>query len=141
MIFYIINGPFLIILITVIVISSINMENNIILQKTLEFSTVVIRIGEKLQNQKNFILSNQFVRSGTAIGALVHEAQSAESRLDFLHKLKIADKEANETMYWITLLEKTEPDFDVQIRNQLMEIRRLLGSIILTCRKRLKEKK
>jgi four helix bundle protein len=117
------------------------MENNIILQKTLEFSTAVIRIGEKLQNQKNFILSNQFVRSGTAIGVLVHEAQSAESRLDFMHKLKIADKEANETMYWITLLEKTEPDFDVQIRNQLMEIRRLLGSIILTCRKRLKEKK
>jgi len=117
------------------------MENNIILQKTLEFSISVVRIGEKLQNQKNFILSNQFVRSGTAIGAMVHEAQSAESRLDFMHKLKIADKEANETMYWIALLEITVPDFDKALRSQLIEIRRLLGSIILTCRKRLKEKK
>jgi len=116
------------------------MENNIILQKTIEFSTKVIEIGERLQLQKNFTLSNQLVRSGTAIGAMVHEAQSSESRLDFLHKLKIADKEAYETMYWISLLEKTDPQFDKEIRNQLMDIRRLLGSIILTCRKRLKEK-
>ena len=116
------------------------MENNIILQKTIEFSTKVIGIGERLQREKNFILSNQLVRAGTAIGAMVHEAQSSESRLDFLHKLKIADKEANETMYWITLLEKTDPGFDNEIRKQLMEIRRLLGSIIMTCRKRLNEK-
>jgi four helix bundle protein len=116
------------------------MGNNIILQKTIEFSTTVIRIGERLQREKNFILSNQLVRAGTAIGAMVHEAQSSESRLDFLHKLKIADKEANETMYWITLLEKTDPVFDTEIRKQLMEIRRLLGSIIVTCRKKLNEK-
>jgi four helix bundle protein len=116
------------------------MENNIILQKTIEFSTRVIGIGERLQREKNFILSNQLVRAGTAIGAMVHEAQSSESRLDFLHKLKIADKEANETRYWITLLERTDPGFDNEIRKQLMEIRKLLGSIIMTCRKRLNEK-
>jgi four helix bundle protein len=116
------------------------MENNIILQKTIEFSAAVIRVGEKLKDQKNFILANQFIRSGTAIGAMVHEAQSAESRLDFMHKLKIADKEANETLYWITLLERTEPEFDKEVRPKLLDIRRLLGSIILTCRKRLNEK-
>ena len=110
-----------------------------ILQKTIEFSTTIIKVGERLKEQKNFILANQLIRSGTAIGAMMHEAQSAESRLDFLHKCKIADKEACETMYWVTLLENTEPKFEREIRVQLMDIRRLLGSIILTCRKRLNE--
>ena len=115
------------------------MENNIILQKTIEFSTIIIKAGERLKEQNNYILANQLIRSGTAIGAMVHEAQSAESRLDFLHKFKIADKEASETMYWVTLLERTESNFNKEIRGQLMDIRRLLGSIITTCRKRLSE--
>ncbi len=65
----------------------------------------IVKLSRYLQQeQKEYILSRQVVRSGTAIGALIREAQYAQSKADFLHKLTIALKEANETKYWLQLL-------------------------------------
>ena len=69
----------------------------------------IIKLSRYLQEEKKeYILSRQIIRSGTAIGALIREAQYAQSKSDFLHKLSIALKEANETKYWLTLLVESE---------------------------------
>jgi four helix bundle protein len=70
-----------------------------IVQKSLAFSIAIIKHCDILCEKKKFIISNQLLKSGTSIGANVFEAQYAESRLDFIHKMKIAQKEANETLY------------------------------------------
>ena len=80
-----------------------------------------------------YVLAKQLLRSGTAIGALVREAEHAESRADFIHKLAIAHKEANETQYWLELLHKAdyidEKGFD-SINQDCIELLKLLISII-----------
>lgn len=81
---------------------------NLILEVTLEFSLEIIKYTEELEKMKKFNLPNQLFRSGTSIGANVNEAQSCESRSDFIHKIKIAAKEAEETKYWLTLCIKTD---------------------------------
>jgi len=80
-------------------------KESILLDKSLAFALRIVKLSRYLQqDQKEYILSRQVVRSGTAIGALIREAQYAQSKADFLHKLTIALKEANETKYWLQLL-------------------------------------
>ena len=81
---------------------------NALKQKSYSFALEIIKVCRELQTEKEFILSKQLLRSGTAIGALVEEANQAESKADFIHKLSIANKEANETQYWIRLLIDSE---------------------------------
>jgi four helix bundle protein len=85
------------------------------------------------ESNKEYVLSKQLLRSGTAIGALVREAEHAESKADFIHKLSIALKEANETEYWIELLQQSgylnDNDFE-SLFNEITELLRLLISII-----------
>ncbi|MER3471634.1 MAG: four helix bundle protein [Chitinophagaceae bacterium] len=81
---------------------------NLILGLTIEFSLQVIKYNEKLEELKKFNLANQLFRSGTSIGANVYEAQSCESRATFIHKIKIAAKEAEETKYWLTFCTKAD---------------------------------
>lgn len=83
---------------------TIKKGDNILKQKSFAFALEIVKICRELQTEKEFILSKQLLRSGTAIGALVEEANQAESKADFIHKLSIANKEANETQYWIRLL-------------------------------------
>lgn len=78
-------------------------SNNIILNKTIEFSLSIISYTEKLEELKKYVIAKQLLRAGTSIGANVHESQDAESKTDFIHKLKIAIKELNETKYWLVL--------------------------------------
>ena len=88
-------------------------------------------------------MSKQLLRSGTAIGALVREAEQAESKDDFIHKLGIALKEANETEYWILLLRETNyltPKESESILNDLKELLKLLTSIIKTTKQKLNPK-
>ncbi len=80
-----------------------NDKPNLIVDLTFEFALKVIAFTENLEQLRKFNLANQVFRSGTAIGAHVREAQNAESKADFIHKLKIASKEADETLYWIQL--------------------------------------
>lgn len=77
---------------------------NALKQKSYSFALEIIKVCRELHAEKEFILSKQLLRSGTAIGALVEEANQAESKADFIHKLSIANKEANETQYWVRLL-------------------------------------
>ena len=75
--------------------------------KSMDFAIRIIKLRRFLQNAKEFDLSSQVARSGTAIGALIREAEYAESKADFVHKMRIALKEANETSYWLSLLKDT----------------------------------
>jgi four helix bundle protein len=80
-------------------------EKNPILKQTIQFSLMIIDYCEVLNNEKKFIISNQLLRSATSIGANSMEAQNSESKADFIHKIKIAAKEADETQYWLMLCE------------------------------------
>lgn len=84
---------------------TINKSENVLKNKSYVFALQVVKLCRKLQEeQREYVLSKQLLRSGTAIGALTEEANQAESKADFIHKLSIANKEANETQYWIRLL-------------------------------------
>ena len=78
-------------------------KGNAILSLSFEFSLLTIEYCERLVDGKKFVLSNQLLKSGTSIGANAMEAQNAESKADFVHKIKIAAKEAGETQYWLML--------------------------------------
>ena len=78
-------------------------KENIILKKSIEFSLTLIEYVEVLEANKKYIIARQLLKSGTSIGANIHEAQNAESKADFIHKVKIAAKEVEETKYWLTL--------------------------------------
>ena len=79
--------------------------SNAIREKSFAFAVRVVNLYKYLRaEKKEFVLSKQLLRSGTAIGALVREAEQAESKPDFVHKMSIALKEANESEYWLTLL-------------------------------------
>jgi len=113
-----------------------NDRKNLIVDKTIEFSVAVIRYCDDLQNRKKYVISNQLLRAATSIGANVFEAQNAESKADFVHKMKIAAKEASETMYWLLLCEKTDVDsFNSQLMVGVEEIIRILSSIISTSKR------
>ena len=109
-----------------------------IVQKSLSFSIAIISYCEYLAGRKKFIISNQLLKSGTSIGANVFEAQYAESRIDFIHKMKIAQKEANETLYWLLLCTKTN---ELEMRQEMMdilnEILAIISKIITTSKKNL----
>lgn len=81
------------------------MKENLIQRKSYEFSLRIIRLYRELtEKKKEFILSKQVLRSGTAIGAMIEEAIGGQSRKDFTAKIAIAYKEARETRYWLRLL-------------------------------------
>ena len=109
------------------------MNDNLILKLSFEFAVKVIKYTEGLEGIRRFNMANQLFRSGTSIGANAHEAQSAESKKDFIHKMKIADKEANETWYWLILCNSIEsyPNCD-ELLNEVEAILKVLGKIIST---------
>ncbi len=85
-----------------------NDKPNLIVDLTFEFALKIIEFTEELESLRKFNLANQLFRSGTAIGAHVREAQNAESKADFIHKLKVAAKEADETLYWLLLCKRSK---------------------------------
>lgn len=108
-----------------------NDKENVIVEKTVAFSLEVIKFCEQLEQDKKYVIARQLLRCGTSIGANVFEAQNAESKADFIHKLKIAAKEATETLYWLILCEKSESyKFEQHLKNSLDEIIRILSKII-----------
>lgn len=80
-----------------------NDKENVIVTKTFNFALQIIEFTEIIFQQKRFSLANQLFKSGTSIGANVRESQNAESKADFIHKMKIAAKEAEESEYWLLL--------------------------------------
>jgi four helix bundle protein len=107
-------------------------SKNIILNKSFEFALLVIEYAELLEEKRKYIIAKQVLRSGTSIGANIREAQSPQSKADFIHKLKIADKELRETEYWLELClkSKTYPNPDNDMTDLLIEIKKILSKII-----------
>ncbi|PWK18051.1 four helix bundle protein [Arcicella aurantiaca] len=84
-------------------------NNSIIKQKSFQFAVRIVKLYKHIvEKKKEFVLSKQLLRSGTSIGANVREAHNAESDADFIHKLSIAQKECDESLYWLELLKETE---------------------------------
>lgn len=113
--------------------------NNILADKSIAFSIRIVHCYKYLtEERKEFIMSKQLFRSGTSIGANIHEGMQAQSKPDFISKLSIALKEASESSYWITLLHKTEYLDDnsfSSLKSDLDEIIRILISSIKTSKK------
>ena len=114
-------------------------KENIIVSKSYSFALDIIGLYKFLIEKKEFVMSKQILRSGTSIGANIHEAVASESKKDFVHRLAIALKETRETSYWLRLLKDsnyiTTEQF-TKLDNECNEITRILNSIILTTKER-----
>ena len=116
------------------------MSDSIIKNKSFSFAIRIIKLYKFLvENKKEYILSKQLLRSGTAVGAIVREAQNAESSADFVHKLGMAQKENDETLYWLELLFEThyldEKEF-LSIQQDANELLKMIRSAILTTKRK-----
>ncbi|WP_300660959.1 four helix bundle protein [Fluviicola sp.] len=112
------------------------MTENIIQKKSFEFAVQIVETYKYLVNEKReFVLSKQLLRSGTSIGANVSEAARGQSKKDFVYKLQISRKEANETLYWLNLLQATnfiQLESSEKLMKQCDELLRILTAIIKT---------
>ena len=108
-----------------------NKEKNLIVDLSFDFALRVIQYVELLEAKRKFIIARQLLKSGTSIGANVREAQNAESKADFIHKLKIAAKEADETEYWLLLCKNSNcyDDCD-ELLEKCISIEKVLSKII-----------
>lgn len=114
-------------------------RKNIVLEKSIDFALMVIEFCELLEFKRKFIIANQLLKSGTSIGANVHEAQNAESMTDFIHKMKIALKELEETKYWLILCEKAPSyPFRKDLKMGIQELGLIMYKIVSTSKKRSK---
>lgn len=107
------------------------MQENVLKIKSYDFAIRIVRLSQYLQtDKKESVLSKQILRSGTAIGALIREAEYGQSKPDFVHKLTIALKEANEIEYWITILKDTGYINDKLYESLLSDCKELLRLLI-----------
>ena len=108
---------------------------NLIVRLTFEFGLLIIEYTEVLEANRKFLMAKQLFRSGTSIGANIRESQAAESRADFIHKCKIAAKEAEESDYWLLLCEKA-PSYPSpgDLIQKLLSIRKIISKIISSSR-------
>lgn len=117
----------------------INESKNIIVDRSFRFALKIIDTCETLEEKKKFVISRQLLKSGTSIGANVREAQGAESRSDFIHKIKIAYKEAEETEYWLLLCQFSPSiHLNFEILPELNELKKILAKIICTSKSNMK---
>ena len=112
------------------------MRENVVKTKSFAFAVRVVKLYQFLRTEHNeFVLSKQVLRCGTSVGAMVRESEHSESTADFVHKLAIAQKEINETIYWLELLKETnylsQEQFE-SINTDAVELIKLLTSIIKT---------
>ena len=117
------------------------MKNNVIKDKSFDFAIRIVKLYQYLSTEKKeFTLSKQLLRSGTSIGAMIREAEHAESKSDFIHKFAIAQKEANESVYWLELLKATDYLNDKEFENinsDAIAILKLITSILKTTKSQL----
>src|ERR1700761_4893522 len=113
-----------------------NDKENLIVNLTFEFALEIIEFTEELESAWKFVIANQILKSGTSIGANVREAQNAESKNDFIHKMKIAAKEADETEYWLKLC-KASPSYPdtIILLEKIESINKVLSKIIASSKK------
>jgi four helix bundle protein len=112
------------------------MSESIVGKKSFEFAIHIVNFYKKFSvEKKEYILSKQILRSGTSIGANVREALNAQSKMDFIHKLSISQKECDETIYWLELLFATQyiskEEFE-NLKSQASQLLKIIRSIIIT---------
>ncbi len=117
------------------------MKESTLKTKSLEFAVRIVNLYKYLCTDKTeFVLSKQILRSGTSVGAMIREAEHSESKADFIHKLAIAQKEMNETIYWLEVMQKTKyislQEFD-SIHTEAVEIIKIITSSIKTAKSKL----
>lgn len=118
------------------------MRENIEKNKSFAFAVNVVNCYKWLcTEKKEFVLSKQILRSGTSVGAMIREAEHAETKKDFIHKMAIAQKEINESIYWLELLKETnyldQPTF-ITLEQDAIEILKLVTSIIKSTKQNIK---
>lgn len=109
------------------------MKENAIKIKSFAFAVRIVRLYQQLLLEREYVMSRQVLRSGTGVGAIIRESQFAGSKADFAHKLALAQKETNETIFWLELLRETdylEKDLFESVHEDATEIIRLLTSIL-----------
>jgi four helix bundle protein len=115
------------------------MRENVIKNKSFAFAVRVVKLYQFLCKEKTeFVLSKQLLRSGTSVGAMVREAEHAETKNDFKHKLGIAQKEINETIYWLELLKETDyltTDQFESMHDDAVEVIKLITAILRSTKK------
>jgi len=114
------------------------MKKNTIKDKSFAFAIRIVKLYKYLcEDKKEYILSKQLLRSGTSVGAMIREAEFAETKKDFIHKMAIAQKEINETIYWLELLKETDflsLDQFEDLNKDAIEVIKLITSIIKTAK-------
>lgn len=112
-------------------------KDNLIVKLSFEFALKIIAYSEEIRHANRFEMASQIFRSGTSIGANIREAQNAESKADFIHKLKIAAKEADEVQYWLTLSKESDfyPNPSEELQKEIQSISLILSKIIATSKK------
>jgi len=118
------------------------MKGNIVKDKSFAFAIRVVKLFQFLtERKKEFTLSKQLLRSGTSVGAMLRESEYAESKADFVHKLAIAQKEINESLYWIELLYETQyvnkTEFE-SIYSDALELIKIITTIIKSTKQNMK---
>ena len=113
------------------------LDSNPILKLSFDFSIMIIDYCEKLESNKKYILERQLFRSGTFIGANAMEVQNNECKADFIHKMKIASKEAEESQYWLLPCQYSTnyPDC-ILAQSKLEEVNKVLDKILATSKKK-----
>lgn len=116
------------------------MSGSVLKNKSYQFALKIVLLSKELNDNREFVLAKQLLRSGTAVGALVREAEFAQSKKDFIHKLSIALKEANETDYWLKLLVDSgtiNQEVFSPLNNDILELIKLLVSSVKTAKSKL----
>ena len=117
------------------------MKDNPLKEKSYQFAIRIVKLSQFLQQDKReFVLSRQVLRSGTAIGALIREAEFGQSRADFANKMSISLKEANETEYWLSLLKDTDFVSENQFAGLQSDCRELIAMLVSTVKTARKQK-
>ncbi len=110
-------------------------DNNPLLKLTIQFSIKIVAYCDELYVKRKFVICNQLLKSGTSIGANAMEAQNNESKADFIHKMKIAAKEAEETQYWLIICKNSnEYPCTIELATKLEAIQKIISAIIKTAK-------
>jgi four helix bundle protein len=111
-------------------------KDNLIVNMTLNYAVAVVEYSESLVEKRKYVIADQLLRSGCGIGANVREAQNAESKADFIHKMKIAAKEADEHEFWLAVCKQSKNyPYDEKLEDQLTGIVKVLNKIIGTSKR------
>ena len=107
------------------------MKESVIANLSMDFALRIVNLYKYLINEKNeYVMSKQLLRSGTSIGANIAESEHAQSKADFISKLYISLKEANETKYWLSLLEKADYLAENEAESMLNDLRIIIGTLV-----------